>query len=296
MNAKTKKRSKVKQAKKKLKKLNRKNASSAVRTRKPYSSDMSKAAWERLKPHIPTTKIGGRPRSVCIKEVINAMLYVLHTGCPWRSLPHDFPTWSTVYDYFRKWSKNGVFLKINSVLTVGYRKHAGREGYPSAAIIDSQSVKTNSFVGGEIGYDGGKKIKGRKRFILTDTMGLVLVAMVCSAGLSEKAGAMQMLQRIKQTSPLAQICNRIKLVWADGGYQGNELAQFVLELWNWIWTIVKRKEEQKGFEVLPRRWVVERTLGWFNYRRRLSKDYEINTTHSESMIYLAMISIIVKRY
>ena len=189
-----------------------------------------------------------------------------------------------------------MFLKINSVLTVGYRKHAGREGYPSAAIIDSQSVKTNSFVGGEIGYDGGKKIKGRKRFILTDTMGLVLVAMVCSAGLSEKAGAMQMLQRIKQTSPLAQICNRIKLVWADGGYQGNELAQFVLELWNWIWTIVKRKEEQKGFEVLPRRWVVERTLGWFNYRRRLSKDYEINTTHSESMIYLAMISIIVKRY
>lgn len=296
MNAKAKKRSKIQKSRKKFKKLNRRNALPVVQHRKSYPTDMSKAGWKRLQPHIPAAKSGGRPRSVSMQEIVNAMLYVLCTGCQWRALPHDFPAWSTVYDYYRKWSKEGIVQRISSALVVEYRKSIGRESYPSAAIIDSQSVKTSSFVAAHKGYDGGKKINGRKRFILTDTQGLVLAAMVCSAGVSEKAGAMNLLERIRQTPVSVRMCSCIKRVWADCGYQGSELAQFALQLWNWIWTVVKRKEEQKGFEVLPRRWVVERTFGWFNHRRRLSKDYEKNTTHSEGMLYLAMISIIIKRY
>lgn len=180
---------------------------------------MSTAAWKRLSPHIPPAKSGGRPRTVNMREVVNAILYVLASGCQWRSLPHDFPSWSTVYDYFRKWSKEGVWQEMNAALVGKARRQMGRQSCPGAAIIDSQSVKLSSCSGEEHGYDGGKKVKGRKRFILTDTQGLVLAVLVCSAAKSEKAGALLLMERVKNTPVFGNSCRRIQRVWADAPLQ-----------------------------------------------------------------------------
>jgi len=259
---------------------------------KVYPSDLSRHQYEFLSDSIPDAKPGGRPRSVAIWTVLNAIFYVLVEGVQWRALPGDFPAWQTVYTYFRNWRKDGTWMHIHDQLHEWTRIEQQRHYSPSEAIIDSQSVKSATMLHQEVGFDAGKQIKGRKRFISVDTLGLVLRVLVTAASVGEREGGKRVLKRVKR---MGKRVSRLTTLWVDGGFDGAPFMMWVMDVCAWIVQVVLRPEQTKGFVLLKKRWVVERTFGWLMGCRRLVRDYEQLPETSETFIYLAMIRIMVRR-
>jgi putative transposase len=257
---------------------------------KSYSTDLSEQEYSLIEGFFPKTKNFGRPVVHQRIHILNAIFYVIRTGCAWRLLPHDFPPWQTVYGYFRKWKLSGLWESIHDTLVKAVRKAHGKQTNPTAAILDSQSVKVAD-QRGDRGYDAGKKINGRKRHLLVDTMGLILNVVVSTADIQDRDGARLVL------AILAHWFSRIRVVWADGGYAG-ELVQWLKQQCQYRslrLEIVKRSDKQRGFVLLPKRWIVERTFGWLMKNRRLRCDYEVRLDTSETMIRIAMIRLMLRK-
>lgn len=255
--------------------------------RPKYPTDLTNKQWKRIKYLLPLAKSGGRHRTTNIREVINAILYVAKSGIQWRMLPHDFPPYNTVYGYFWQWRNAGVWTRVHDTLRAQVRQQVGRHKHPTAGCLDSQSVKTTQ-VPGVRGFDAGKLIKGRKRHILVDTMGLLLVVVVTAASVQDRDGARLLFKQLPGS------CKKLRKIWVDGGYRG-ELVDWAWQQCRLLLTPVLRPRECKGFVLLPRRWVVERTFSWLNLCRRLSKDYERQTSTSEAFVYLAMTRLMLLR-
>jgi putative transposase len=254
-----------------------------------YTSDMNDEQWATIKPLLPLERRGpGRPLELDMREVVNAIFYIVRTGCQWENMPKTYPNFNSVFYHYRKWCTDGTWRQINIRLRRMERQRQGRQPEPSAGIIDTQSVKTTE-AGGERGYDAGKKINGRKRHIAVDTVGNLLEVVVHAAGIQDYHGAKLILNKMVET------VSSVKKLWADGIYRNGGLVDWVRETLNISLDVVDREPGQVGFQVLPRRWVVERTFAWLGRYRRLSKDYERCTKSSEGVIYISSIHTMLKR-